>query len=120
MPSYPRQPREKKAKGPKWDGVFKGLEAGLIEGRPYSVLSRTDRVGRSSVDARCPFCKTRRTIFIWSLCGGGHRCTCGALFGSEGTAYHFKKAPSPVEDTRDADEAFEAAEANLRAMGVPT
>jgi hypothetical protein len=120
MPSYPRQPREKKAKGPKWDEVRAGLEAGTVLERPYSVLSRCDRVGRSSISARCPFCETRRVIFIWSLCGGGHRCTCGALFGSGATAYHFKKDPPPVEDTRDADEAFEAAESNLRRMGVPT
>lgn len=35
----------------------------------------------------CPFCLAEVKAYLWSLCGGGKRCGCGALMGSLGTAY---------------------------------
>ena len=35
----------------------------------------------------CPFCFAEVKAYLWSLCGGGKNCGCGALFGSHGNAY---------------------------------
>jgi hypothetical protein len=46
--------------------------------------------GRSHHRAACPFCNQMMTIYIWSLRGGGKRCTnadCKAMLGSTGTAF---------------------------------
>lgn len=86
--ALPKAKAPRKRKGPTWDET---RDTTRVEQREYTVLSRTDRVGRSSVDIRCPFCSTVVMAFIWSLCGGGKRCDCGAMFGSiGGVAYHWK------------------------------
>lgn len=77
-----------KPKGPKWDET---RDADRVEVRAYHSHGGSSRMGRSTVIITCPFCKDSVTAFIWSLCGGGKRCDCGALFGSLGSAYHFKE-----------------------------
>ncbi len=45
----------------------------------YTVVSETSRPrGQSSIDIKCPFCSTVVEAFLWSMAGGGKRCTCGA------------------------------------------
>lgn len=38
--------------------------------------------GRSTILLRCPFCGLDVIAYIWSLCGSGKRCDCGALHTS--------------------------------------
>ena len=38
----------------------------------------------------CPFCAHEVKAYLWSISGGGKRCDCGALFGGNGRAIHFK------------------------------
>jgi len=35
----------------------------------------------------CPWCKNEVKAYVWSMCGGGKRCDCGAIFGSYGRGY---------------------------------
>jgi len=30
----------------------------------------------------CPWCGNEVKAYVWSLCGGGKRCECGAIFGA--------------------------------------
>jgi hypothetical protein len=61
--------------------------------RPYEVVSRgaiADGQGRrtqKTINAICPFCHGEVRIFVWSLCGGGKLCACGAKFQSGGEAH---------------------------------
>ena len=50
------------------------------ESRPFDVVRDvTPRMGRSSIDISCPFCKTVVEAYLWSLAGSGKRCPgCGA------------------------------------------
>jgi hypothetical protein len=60
--------------------------------RPYEVVTRgadADVMGRrtqKTITAICPFCRAEVKIFVWSLCGGGKLCDCGAKFQSGGEA----------------------------------
>ena len=47
--------------------------------------------GRSYCYITCPFCGQDVKAFIWSLCGGGKRCPCGALHCSNGVTYKKKE-----------------------------
>lgn len=45
----------------------------------YTVVGEMSRSnGRSSIDIQCPFCLAVIEAYLWSLAGGGKRCTCGA------------------------------------------
>lgn len=63
------------------------------EGRTYAVVAsgavadRTGRCTQRTILAVCPFCQAEVRIFVWSLCGNGKLCKCGAKFQSGGTAY---------------------------------
>ena len=63
------------------------------ERRPYVPMSYNSKVGRSTVNIACPFCNATITAYVWSLNGGGKRCTCGALFTGSGMAYRRVDAP---------------------------
>lgn len=43
--------------------------------------------GRSYTYITCPFCGEVVKAYIWSLCGGGKKCPCGALHGSMGVTF---------------------------------
>lgn len=45
---------------------------------PFTLYGRVDLVGRSYAYLDCPFCGAQVKVFIWSLAGGGKKCTCGA------------------------------------------
>ena len=79
----------KKAKGPRFQDV--GQLPEKIETRNYTV-NRTglEHTSSNTVYFDCPFCKNEVKAYLWSLCGGGKRCDCGALFGSYGSGYHWK------------------------------
>jgi hypothetical protein len=56
--------------------------------REYRVLDRITEMGRSRVEIECPFCFERFWAFIWSISGGGKKCTnCGAKHASFGQAF---------------------------------
>jgi hypothetical protein len=63
------------------------------ESRDYEVVSQgadADRSGhrtQRTIVAACPFCGAHVKIFVWSLCGGGKLCECGAKFSSGGRAH---------------------------------
>lgn len=61
-----------------------------VEEKPYKVIDRWSRHGRTTIGIECPFCLSYIRAYVWSLCGGGKRCGCGALFGSFGNAYRWK------------------------------
>ncbi len=44
--------------------------------------------GRSYIYIKCPFCGTKVRAYVWSLAGGGKKCTgCNTQFANFGTAY---------------------------------
>ena len=45
------------------------------------------RPGRMYIRILCPFCGRNVKAYVWSLAGGGKRCDCGTLFGSDGKAH---------------------------------
>lgn len=66
--------------------------AELIDTKQY-VVHRVSLEHRSSntMYFNCPFCNTEVKAYVWSICGGGKRCDCGALFGRSANAYQWKK-----------------------------
>ena len=47
------------------------------------------RTGLESPSSRivyfdCPWCEIEIKAYVWSMCGGGKRCECGAIFGGSG------------------------------------
>lgn len=62
-----------------------------VEQRQYRVLGTTPRAnGRTYDRMACPFCNTLLEASVWSLHGGGKRCTertCRAILGKYGEAY---------------------------------
>jgi hypothetical protein len=62
------------------------------EQRKYRVKRRdterdaTGRANQKTIWFDCPFCGTEIKARVWSLCGNGKRCECGALFYSGGEA----------------------------------
>ena len=74
-------------KGPTWNQV----NDANVEIRTFRVLGHRPEMGRSTVDVECPFCLGCITAYLWSIHGSGKRCTCGALLGGRGNAYHFSK-----------------------------
>lgn len=64
----------------------------VMEVRSYAgvhgVAARdvTGRRTQTTIDAACPFCGAAVTLYVWSLCGGGKRCACGAKLYSGGAA----------------------------------
>lgn len=70
--------------------AFSDIHGGACESRLYTYSNVRARVGRTSLDIRCPFCEQRVTAFLWSLSGGGKRCDCGAIFSARNTAYKLK------------------------------
>lgn len=51
--------------------------------------------GRTYTYITCPFCRASVRAYIWSLTGGGKRCTCGALHGGRGQSYRW--APEAIK-----------------------
>lgn len=49
------------------------------ETREYRTWGYRSEMGRSSVQAECPWCKKTVTLYVWSL-PNGKRCFCGVIF----------------------------------------
>jgi len=59
--------------------------------------SRTySQFGTSYCYIKCPFCGAEVRAYVWSLAGGGKKCTCGALHGSYGMTF----APLPKKSKK--------------------
>lgn len=65
--------------------------------RAYGSSPGPSDVGRAAVYIKCPFCDTWITAYLWSIAGGGKRCTCGAFFNAYGTAYQWRDLVGPVQ-----------------------
>lgn len=47
---------------------------------PYSRTRRgCSTIRRTEIYLTCPFCAREVLTYLWSLCGSGKRCPCGAL-----------------------------------------
>lgn len=55
----------------------------------YGVRSE---FGRSHGYIDCPFCGSQVKVYIWSYCGGGKKCSCGALLAGNRAIKKNKKA----------------------------
>jgi hypothetical protein len=56
-----------------------------LERRPFEIVARDSRFGRTTVDIRCPFCGAVVIAYVWSLAGSGKNCPCGAKHTSHDT-----------------------------------
>jgi hypothetical protein len=74
-------------RGPRWADVG---AAGVVSREITEIGRERSRMGRSTIDVRCPFCSLWVTAYKWSMAGGGKRCACGALLGWHGQAHHFE------------------------------
>lgn len=60
------------------------------ESRDHQKYGYHSRFGTSSCKIQCPFCGTVTIAYVWSLAGGGKRCTnktCRALHTSFGQTF---------------------------------
>lgn len=73
-------------------------KAGVVqrEQRQYSWYGRTHDFGRAAFTIICPFCGSHAKAYIWSLCGGGKKCDCGAMHSGFG----YSLAPIPKKPKR--------------------
>lgn len=56
------------------------------ERRAYRSYDEIREMGRSRVTVVCPWCDAHVVAYLWSLAGGGKRCTCGVMFTGKGEA----------------------------------
>ena len=63
--------------------AFTDIRKPECEAREY-VVHRTglEHTSSNTVYFDCPWCGYEVKAYLWSLCGGGKRCDCGAIFGS--------------------------------------
>ena len=52
---------------------------GWVVFRMHRTYNYVQRFGRGTVKIVCPFCDDHVTAYVWSLNGGGKKCSCGAL-----------------------------------------
>lgn len=71
--------------------TFNDINRDDCEERQYTTSNWVSRMGRSSIDIRCPWCSAVFRAYVWSLSGGGKRCRCGALFGSAGRCWKLEE-----------------------------
>lgn len=91
--------RKTKRKPLKYSDLRENMED--IEHKKFEVLSRTSEMGRSAVYFNCCFCGVEIKAFIWSLCGGGKRCTnCKAIYSQTGDGYQWKEENDNAKQAR--------------------
>lgn len=81
-----------KAKGPTWEQVYRPAADKPVRSLEYQRSRTYAEVGRSWFEAVCPFCQADVKCYVWSICGAGKRCDCGALIGRRGMAHHWASA----------------------------
>lgn len=52
---------------------------------PYRTIGTRSAMGRNSIVLVCPFCLHPVKAYVWSLCGSGKRCACGAMHTGYGS-----------------------------------
>jgi hypothetical protein len=58
------------------------------EERKFTVhKTGLEHTSSNTVYFDCPWCKREIKAYVWSICGGGKRCECGAIFSSRGVGY---------------------------------
>lgn len=62
-----------------------GMKA-VLRQKDFTTSGKTSAMGRTTVMIHCPFCATDVIAYLWSLCGSGKKCACGAKFNGYGTA----------------------------------
>lgn len=82
---------------------FSDMHRPGCEARAYKVKSERREHGRSTIRFDCPFCDAEIEAYIWSLCGGGKRCGCGAIFGGLGQGYKRTTTQEQAETGRNDD-----------------
>ncbi len=79
-------------KGPTWAQIHNPTLGNQIESLQVDGYERRyEEMGRTRIVLACPFCGLHVTAYVWSLAGGGKRCECGAMCGSDGTFHHWVK-----------------------------
>lgn len=61
------------------------MNADAFEWREHVKIDGRHEHGRTTCRIVCPFCKAETEAFVWSLAGGGKRCSnrqCGAVHAS--------------------------------------
>ena len=63
-------------------------DIGKAEVRGYKVhRAGLEHVSSNTIYFDCPWCGNEVKAYVWSLCGGVKRCSCGAIFGGFGNGY---------------------------------
>jgi len=71
--------------------MAKRVEYDHDNAKTWTCLDRIDEMGKSRVLIECPFCKEEFWAYIWSISGGGKKCTgCGAKHNGWGYAHPVK------------------------------
>ncbi len=72
-------------------------DARAAESRDYEIDHATLESPSSIVYwFECPWCHAKVKAYLWSLAGGGKRCSCGAIFGTLGRGYKRRAAGSSI------------------------
>ena len=88
-----------KKKGPTREQIGRAHshpDARQVERREYTIASETAEGNVQNVASNivwmivCPFCSETVKAYLWSLSGGGKRCTCGAMLDAFGNAHHWE------------------------------
>lgn len=76
---------------------FADINKPECEARTWGCTPARDQNGRGKIyfSIACPFCGAMVTTYLWSLCGSGKRCHCGAIFGASATAYKLRDTKEP-------------------------
>lgn len=91
-PGPPREPRRQVLRPKVRKGPYNKSENARRDWRSFGVISE---MGKRRIEIECPFCFATFWAYVWSISGGGKRCTnCGAMHTSYGFAY-------PVEGNED-------------------
>lgn len=87
------------------------------ERRKYTIHAHSlERPSSRIVYFHCPYCNIEIKAYVWSLCGGGKRCECGAIFGSKGVGY---KLQEPGQENSDAQHVEEASSHHAGSVSQP-
>jgi hypothetical protein len=78
----------------------------VIEVRTSETYGYRGDFGRASIMIICPFCKAHLRGYIWSLAGGGKKCSCGALHGTNRAYKEIKELPGKVGEAMDYEIGF--------------
>jgi hypothetical protein len=69
------------------------------ERRDYKSFNYSSEFSRSNILIECPFCNNRIRAYVWSLCGCGKKCACGAIHSGSGET--FKEIKREVIECRE-------------------